>query len=186
MESKRTASSIEPHGEAALEKANDTAEVMSIAQIQGLVKLLDGSDVSELEIKRASEGVHLVLRKAKAPEGVVSDGAVPEGKLAQALPGNGALTTGETSNSAAHRHAVVAPLVGIFHPWLKRGGGTLVAVGDHVKVGQLVGTIESLNVFNEVETTKAGRVVEIHAQDGQPVEYGQVLVTIDTSEAGGA
>jgi biotin carboxyl carrier protein len=186
MESKRTTSSIEPRGEATPEGTNDTAEVMSIAQIQGLVKLLDGSDVSELEIKRASEGVHLVLRKAKAPEGVVSEGVVPEGKLAHALPGNGALPTGETSSSAAHRHAVVAPLVGIFHPWLKRGGGTLVAVGDHVKEGQLVGTIESLNVFNEVETTKAGRVVEIHAQDGQPVEYGQVLVTIDTSEAGGA
>jgi biotin carboxyl carrier protein len=181
MESKRTTSSIEPRGEAAHEETNDTAEVMSITQIQGLVKLLDGSDVSELEIKRASEGVHLVLRKTKAPEGVV-----PEGKLAPALPGNGALSTGETSNSVAHKHAVVAPLVGIFHPWLKRGGGTLVAVGDYVKVGQLVGTIESLNVFNEIETTKAGRVVEIHVQDGQPVEYGQVLVTIDTSEAGGA
>jgi biotin carboxyl carrier protein len=78
---------------------------------------------------------------------------------------------------------VVAPLVGIFHPWLKPRGGTLVAVGDRVKIGQLVGTIESLNVFNEVETTVAGRVVEVHVQDGQPVEYGQVLVTIESAEA---
>jgi biotin carboxyl carrier protein len=81
------------------------------------------------------------------------------------------------------RHRVTAPLVGVFHPWLKPRGGTLVAVGDRVKAGQLVGTIESLNVFNEVETSVAGRVVEIHAQDGQPVEYGQVLVTIEIAEA---
>lgn len=182
MESKRTTSSVEPREEgAAPEATNDMAEVISIAQIQGLVKLLDGSDVSELEIKRAGEGVHLVLRKAKAPEGSIS-----EGELAHALPSNGAIPTGEVATSAAPRHAVVASLVGIFHPWIKRGGGTLVAVGDHVKAGQLVGTIESLNVFNEIETTKAGRVVEIHVQDGQPVEYGQVLVTIEIAEAGGA
>jgi len=57
-------------------------------------------------------------------------------------------------------------------------------MGDRVKAGQLVGTIESLNVLNEVETAVAGRVVEIFVQDGQPVEYGQVLMTIDSSAGG--
>ena len=49
-----------------------------------------------------------------------------------------------------------------------------------MKAGQLVGTIESLNVLNEVETTVAGHVVEILVREGQPVEYGQVLMTIDS------
>ena len=57
-------------------------------------------------------------------------------------------------------------------------------MGDRVKAGQLVGTIESLNVLNEVETAVAGHVVEIFVQDGQPVEYGQVLMTIDSSIGG--
>ena len=61
-------------------------------------------------------------------------------------------------------------------------GGTLVAVGDIVKAGQLVGTIQSLNVMNEVETSKAGRVVDILVQEGQAVEYGQHLMTIDNAE----
>jgi biotin carboxyl carrier protein len=81
-------------------------------------------------------------------------------------------------------HKVLAPLVGTFHTWAKPRGGALVAVGDRVKAGQLVGTIESLNVLNEVETTVAGHVVEILVQEGQPVEYGQVLMIID-SLAGG-
>ena len=55
-------------------------------------------------------------------------------------------------------------------------------MGDRVKAGQLVGTIESLNVLNEVETSVAGRVVEVLVQDGQPVEYGQALMAIDSSE----
>ena len=158
---------------------NGTAEVMSIAQIQGLVRLLDRSDVSELELKRASEGVHLILRKTKAPDGAV-------GEIAYAPSSNGAIPAADEPAETANKHKVTAPLVGVFHPWLKPRGGTLVAVGDRVKAGQLVGTIESLNVFNEVETAVAGRVVEIYVQDGQPVEYGQVLVTIDSTEVEGA
>jgi biotin carboxyl carrier protein len=80
------------------------------------------------------------------------------------------------------KHTVVAPLVGIFHVWAKPKGSPLVAVGDVVKAGQRVGTIQSLNVLNEVETQVAGRVVEIFVRDGQPVEYGQQLMTIDSAE----
>src|SRR5262249_55162837 len=80
------------------------------------------------------------------------------------------------------KYAVAAPLVGIFHFWAKPKGTPLVSVGDSVKVGQRVGTIQSLNVLNEVETLVAGRVVEVLVQDGQPVEYGQPLMTIDSAE----
>jgi len=76
-------------------------------------------------------------------------------------------------------HSVVAPLVGVFHSATKPRGKALVAVGDHVKAGQHLAAIESLNVINEVEAPVAGRVVEILVQEGQPVEYGQPLMTID-------
>ncbi len=79
-------------------------------------------------------------------------------------------------------HTVAASLVGIFHSWAKPKAPSLINVGDRVKVGQVVGTIQSLNVLNEVELLVAGRVVEILVQDGQPVEYGQPLMTIDSSE----
>jgi len=60
-------------------------------------------------------------------------------------------------------HNVVAPLVGIFHSATKPRGKALVAVGDHIKAGQHVAAIESLNVINEVEAPAAGRVIEIAA-----------------------
>jgi len=171
MERKRTATTGAPEAKVVPEEASQVVEVMSIAQIQGLVRLLDRSDISELEIKRASEGVHLVLRKAKAL------GRSMTGEVVHAASGEQSAAGDAAAN--ANRHQIVAPLVGQFHPWLKPRGGTLVAIGDRVKIGQLVGTIESLNVLNEVETTVAGHVVEIHVQDGQPVEYCQVLVTLE-------
>lgn len=175
MERKRTTSVKAAEAQIVSTEESQVVEVMSMAQIQGLVRLLDRSDISELEITRADEGIHLVLRKAKAQDGAVLVSEV----MSAAVEGGAA---GELAGDA-NRHTVVAPLVGLFHPWLKPRGGVLVAPGDRVKSGQLVGTIESLNVLNEIETAVAGRVVEIHVQDGQPVEYGQVLVTIEIAEA---
>ncbi len=164
---------------------SEMAPVISIEHLQRLVRLLDRSDVSEVELKRAEDGTRLVLRKAKAPESTVQFG---EATL------NPAFMSTSTDQVAAlllkaeeTRHSITAHLVGIFHAWAKPRGGTLVAVGDHVKVGQLVATIESLNVSNEVESIFAGRVVEILVQEGQPVEYGQPLMVIeDVAEKEGA
>jgi acetyl-CoA carboxylase biotin carboxyl carrier protein len=159
-----------------LSQDNNAASVISIEQLQHLVHLLDNSDVSELELKRAGEGTRLVLRKVQAPEG---SNRTIESQFVPAA--SSSAPAGETKET---EHKVLALLVGTFHVWAKPRGGALVAVGDRVKAGQLVGTIESLNVLNEVETAVAGCVAEICVQDGQPVEYGQLLMTIDSYTGG--
>ncbi|GAC1568349.1 MAG: acetyl-CoA carboxylase biotin carboxyl carrier protein [Ktedonobacteraceae bacterium] len=156
--------------------------VISIGQLQRLVQALDSSDVAELELQRETEGIHLVLRKVKASETDAQSGGMMVVTASNANGTSPSANLSETSAPKETEHKVVAPLVGTFHVWAKPKGGALVAVGDRVKAGQLVGTIESLNVLNEVETTVAGRVIELHVQDGHPVEYGQVLMTIDSSE----
>jgi biotin carboxyl carrier protein len=159
-----------------LDDTYEPRETMSIEQLQHLVQLLDHSDVSEIELKRSKEGTRLVLRKAKAPESI-------DIHTQQAmLPLSTSTKTTETTPVVETTHHVVAPLVGIFHTWAKPKGGALVAVGDMVKAGQLVGTIQSLNVINEVEASKGGRVVDILVQEGQAVEYGQHLMTLDNAE----
>ena len=163
-----------------LSRANDSTRVISIEQLQHLVRLLDSSDVSELELKRAAEGIRLVLRKVKLSE----NGDQFPGSQYVHPTNNAADDVAPAASPKETEHKVVAPFVGTFHVWAKPKGGTLVAVGDHVKAGQLIGTIQSLNVLNEVETSVAGRVVEIFVQDGQPVEYGQLLMTIDGSAGG--
>jgi biotin carboxyl carrier protein len=125
--------------------------------------------------------MRLVLRKVKA-SGQHSAGDYQG--LASSLNGATSVESESSAASVDTRHAVVAPLVGTFRSWAKPKGKPVVAIGDRVKIGQLVGTIQSLNVLSEVESPVAGRVVELLAQDGQPVEYGQHLVIIDTSEEG--
>lgn len=153
---------------------NGTAERVSVKELQHLVHLLDGSDVSEIEVKCADTGMHLVLRKAKAHR---QAGAGDYQMVAPTATGSAVVTA-----PVEKKHTVTASLVGIFHSWAKPKTPPLINVGDRVKVGQTLGTIQSLNVLNEVESLVAGRIVEIFVQDGQPVEYGQPLMTIDSSE----
>ena len=158
----------------------ETASVISVEQLQRLVRLLDRSDVSELEFKWPEEGTRLVLRKVKPSENNGRlEGTVftPQVKVS---PVENSLTVSNSIPSET-KHYITSHLVGVFHAWAKPRGGALVAVGDHVNVGQLVATIESLNVINEVESTFTGRVVEILVQEGQSVEYGQKLMVIDSS-----
>ncbi len=150
---------------------------ISIDHLQHLVRILDASNVSEIEVKHAAEGTRLVLRKAVAADGIVQAGTAAVPSLPQEKD------VSPVSPESKHQ-TVVAPLVGIFHPWIKPKGKPLVAVGDRVKVGQLVGAIQSLNIIYEVETTVAGRVMEILVQDGRPVEYGQPLMIVDGAEEG--
>jgi acetyl-CoA carboxylase biotin carboxyl carrier protein len=144
--------------------------VISIKQLQHLVRQLDWSDVTELELNRPEEGIRLVLRKVKASPQSNEQVVAAEQAVVNASP------PPET------KHNVVAPLVGIFHEAAKPKGKPLVSVGDRVKAGQHVAAIESLNVINEVEAPMAGRIAEILIQEGQPVEYGQPLMTIDSAE----
>lgn len=162
------------HSSYDVEATADEGQSVSIEQLQHLVQLLDRSDITELEVKRPETGTRLVLRKARLPEVGEHNGFRAIASAAQEE--EEVLVEEET------KATIVAPLVGMFHTWAKPKGGSLVAVGDRIKTGQLVGTIQSLNVINEVESTVSGRVVEIFVQDEQAVEYGQPLMLIDRSE----
>src|SRR5579859_836693 len=115
--------------------------LVSIEQLQRLVRALDNSDVSELELQREADGMYLALRKVKASEMNVTaeGGLIVTATNGVALPLAAEMPAPKEQETQTE-HKILAPLVGTFHVWAKPRGGTLVAVGDRVKAGQLVGT----------------------------------------------
>ncbi|MEU0551381.1 acetyl-CoA carboxylase biotin carboxyl carrier protein [Micromonospora sp. NPDC005979] len=77
------------------------------------------------------------------------------------------------------RAAIRAPIVGTFYRAPEPGARPFVAVGDLVRPGQPVAIVEAMKLMNEVSADRAGRVVAILVEDGQPVEYDQPLVELD-------
>ncbi|WP_018907804.1 acetyl-CoA carboxylase biotin carboxyl carrier protein [Salinispora arenicola] len=79
----------------------------------------------------------------------------------------------------AARHAVRSPIVGTFYRAPEPGAAPFVAIGDRVHPGQVVGIVEAMKLMNEVTADRAGRIAEVLADDGQPVEYDQPLLAVD-------
>lgn len=77
---------------------------------------------------------------------------------------------------------VTAPMVGTFYQAPEPGAEPFVRVGDDVAVGQTVGIVEAMKLMNPICAEIAGRVVAVAVDDGEPVEFGQVLLTLETAQ----
>jgi biotin carboxyl carrier protein len=152
-----------PSSKFPLEYTSPSEEFISLDELKQLVRMLDQSDVVELEVKSAASKGRLVLRKASDTVQVPAQAALLDAP----------------APLEDTRYIITASLVGIFHPWSSSKDRPLAAVGDKVKEGQHVGMIQSLNIPSEVESPVAGRIVEFLVEDGQPVEYGQALIIIE-------
>ncbi len=80
---------------------------------------------------------------------------------------------------------VRANLVGLFYRGSEAGAEPLVEVGDRIAEGQVVGTIDALRRLTEVLSPATGEVAEILAEDGHPVQYGEVLMRLHSSRGEG-
>jgi acetyl-CoA carboxylase biotin carboxyl carrier protein len=83
-----------------------------------------------------------------------------------------------TADDGAAIHVVRAPLVGTFYRRLQPDADPFVTVDEIVEVGQTVAIVEAMKLLNHIVTEVTGRVVEICASDGEPVEFEQPLVRI--------
>lgn len=159
-----------------------TSTNLSVAELRQLVSLMEKSDIEEITIEHEGDGMRLTLRKP-APVALdqlsLAAGETLDGLLMSAP--EPASTTPESNDETANALEVRSPLVGLYRAVARRGAKP-IAAGDSVKEGQIIGAVEALNVLNEVESPATGRVRKILVGDGQPVEYGQVLMMIEPRE----
>jgi acetyl-CoA carboxylase biotin carboxyl carrier protein len=76
-------------------------------------------------------------------------------------------------------HAVKSPMVGTFYRSSSPGAKPFVEIGSQIKEGEPICIIEAMKIMNEIEADKSGRVIEILAENGQAVEFGQPLFIIE-------
>jgi acetyl-CoA carboxylase biotin carboxyl carrier protein len=151
---------------------------ISLADIEALVAQFEKSDWRRIEL--VADGVELRLSKdgsgaamsfpaSAAPPAVVPSAVVPSAVGAAApLPGD-----------PPAGHVVTAPSLGTFYRAPRPGEPPFVAVGERVAVGQDLCLVEVMKLFTTVHSPVAGVVVAVHAADGDLVEFGQPLVSID-------
>jgi acetyl-CoA carboxylase biotin carboxyl carrier protein len=161
--------------------APDDAALFGV--IDRLAAILDHSDLVELEVQVGQTG--LTLRKPAAlAQAVAVAGGVPGGPAAD-QPGTpaGGPAAGRTAAAADHvpppRPSVKAPLTGIWYGSPAPGSAPYIQVGGEVAVGQVIGLIEAMKLFNEIKSDLAGRVVKVNAENGKLVKAKQPLVEVE-------
>jgi acetyl-CoA carboxylase biotin carboxyl carrier protein len=127
-----------------------------------LLRILQGSDVRELELEEGNIRVRLHRSSTDLVDGIAE---------ASALDDMPALLAPATV-------LVRASIVGTFYRAGKPGMAPLVSETSHVEDSTIIGIIEALQVLTDVEAGYAGTVTAVLATDGQPVEYNQPLLEI--------
>ncbi len=150
-----------------------SADASLLALLDRLTGLIERSDLAELEV--AAGGTGLVLRKPSAIAPLAGATVVA---AAPAEPAAGAARAAD-GGAAPSRPSVKAPLTGIFYTAPGPGAAAYVQVGGEVAVGQVIGLIEAMKLFNEIKSDLAGRVVRVVAESGQLVKAKQPLIEVE-------
>lgn len=146
--------------------------------IKELAKILDETGLTEIEVADGDKAIRV------SKGGTVIAGGAP---IATAIPAN--MSSDPTvpgqanmsSDNIAHSHpgAVTSPMVGTVYLQAEPGAAPFISKGSSVKAGDTLVIIEAMKVMNPIKAEKSGTVTHIMISDGEPVEYGDVLVVIE-------
>ena len=150
---------------------------LDVDKLRALFDLLAEKDIAEFEHEEA--GTRVRVTRAGAHAAVSSISLPLASPVAQSIsPPHGSSPPQETPAPNGDWIDVTSPFVGSFYRSPSPDSPAFVEVGSVVRPGQTLCIIEAMKLMNEIESECAGTVVEIFAQNGKSVEYGQKLFRI--------
>jgi len=165
---------------------------MDVKLIQRLIAMMRRGGLSELDVDDAQSGVKVRLKRetaAGAPlvqvisgGGGVSTGASMGGTLAAPSPLAGEAGGGAPAASVKEPAGspIPSPMVGTFYRAASPEAEPFVSVGTRITPEKVLCIIEAMKVMNEIKAEVSGEIVEILAENGEPVEFGQPLFLVKT------
>lgn len=152
---------------------------MDIRKVKKLIELLEESGIAEIEIKEGEESVRI----SRMSSGVIAAQPVVYAPPPMPAAVAAAVAAAPAAAPAASApvsvdHVVPAPMVGTYYSAPAPGAKPFVQIGDEVKVGQVLCIIEAMKMMNQIESDRAGKITSVLVQNGDPVEFGQPLFSI--------
>ena len=144
---------------------------MDIRKIKTLIEMLEESNLNEIEVSQGDESVR--ISKGKDPVDYIENNQINTSISSQEK-----VSVNEDDTRKFVGNQVKAPLVGTFYRKPSPDSDPFVKVGDIVKKGQVLCIIEAMKMMNEIKSEFDGEVSSIEIEDGQPVEFGQIIIVI--------
>jgi acetyl-CoA carboxylase biotin carboxyl carrier protein len=153
--------------------------MMDIRKVKKLIELLDESGIAEIEITEGEEGVRISRYPANVPAPMPVAMPAPAAAPAAAATAPAPATPMSMAEAEEDGHVVMAPMVGTFYSASSPGSPPFVQVGDRVEIGDTLCIVEAMKMMNQIDAEVSGAIKSIRVQNGEPVEYGQILFVID-------
>ena len=148
---------------------------MDIAQIRKLIKLIQSSDVTEIEVTEGGNTVRVSRQGMVAAAPVVQHVATAPAAAPAAAPTSAPAAAAPVLED---ENIVASPMVGTFYRSPSPDSDSFVSEGSKVKKGDTICIIEAMKLMNEIEAEYDGVVEKIFLENASPVEYGQSLFVI--------
>ncbi|MFC5396113.1 acetyl-CoA carboxylase biotin carboxyl carrier protein [Bosea vestrisii] len=145
--------------------------------VREMAQLINETDLTEIEVQKGD----LRIRVARTITATVMApvAAAPAFAPAPAAVAAPAAAPADAKAAAAHPGTVNSPMVGTAYRRPSPEAKPFIEVGQEVKAGERVLLVEAMKTFNDIVAPRAGKVVAILVEDGQPVEYGEPLLVIE-------
>ena len=151
-----------------------------IGYIEKIAKIVADNNLSEITLEDGEQAI-VVRKETNVVTTAVAPAITPAIAPVANAPASVAPVAKEekTSTPATKGTPITSPMVGAFYAAPAPGAKPFVKVGDTVSTGQVVCIVEAMKLMNEIESEVSGKIVEICVEDGQSVEYGQVLMYVE-------
>jgi acetyl-CoA carboxylase biotin carboxyl carrier protein len=154
-------------------KAPDKPNKPAVDQdkIRELSALLDETGLTEIEIEQDGQRIRVARNAGRALPAHIAP--------ATAAPSPVAMSASKPADPAKHPGVVTSPMVGTAYMAAEPGGKPFIEIGSKVKAGDTLMIVEAMKTMNQIPAPRAGTVIQVLFEDGQPVEFGEPLVIIE-------
>lgn len=142
-----------------------------IEYVEKLAKVLADNSLTEISLEDGEQAITLRKDVVVAP--------VAAAPMPQPAPAAQQAAPAPSAEPAKKGKPLTSPMVGTFYSAPSPDAKPFVEVGQTISQGDVVCIVEAMKLMNEIESEVSGKVVEICVKDGQPVEFGQVLMYIE-------
>ena len=150
---------------------------MNLKEIKEIISLMNEHSLTEIEIEKGDQKIKLKKGSGQGPE-IISEGITVPAAQQRIAPENG---TSKPKGEVRNLIEIKAPIVGTFYRAPSPDAAPFVDTDQDIEVGQVVCIIEAMKLMNEIKSEVKGRIVDILAENGDPVEFGQILFLIEPS-----
>jgi len=147
---------------------------MDLRKVKKLIELLEESGLSEIEITEGEDKVRITKGGKRSPQVKAIETTQEAEALSVTEPAD---VNAQTKNNNGF-HEIKAPMIGTFYQSPDPDSEAFVKVGDPINEGDTLCIIEAMKMMNKIETDISGTIERILVQNGDPVEFDQVLFLV--------